>query len=366
MIAYQDIKRVTEQHSEELQEAVKAVISSGRYLFGDNVRAFESEYASYIGTRHCVSCGNGLDALTLIIRGYKELGVLHDGDEVIVPANTYIASILAISDNNLRPILVEPDARTYEIDERKLLEAITERTRAVIIVHLYGRNAYTEGVGEICRNHGLKLIEDNAQAHGCEYRGVKTGSLGDAAGHSFYPAKNLGALGDAGAVTTNDDQLAQTIRALANYGSAEKYVFSFKGRNSRMDELQAAVLRVKLKYLESDNERRRKIASYYLENITNPLITLPLPAGKDNVWHIFPVLCLQRDRLRDYLKRQGIETLIHYPIPPHRQQCYKEFTSMHLPITERIHQGELSLPIYHCLTDSEVEDIVRAVNGFRG
>lgn len=366
MIAYQDLKRVTAQHEKELQEAVKAAVSSGRYLFGDNVETFESNYASYIGTRHCISCGNGLDALTLIIRAYKEMGTLHDGDEVIVPANTYIASILAISENNLRPILVEPDAETYEIDGKKIEQAITERTRAVMIVHLYGRNAYTSEIGEICRRHGLKLIEDNAQAHGCEYKGAKTGSLGDAAAHSFYPSKNLGALGDAGAVTTNDDELAQVVRTLTNYGSAKRYVFNLKGRNSRMDELQAAALNVKLKYLDSDNECRRKIANYYLESITNPLITLPQPAGKDNVWHIFPILCRQRDRLQAFLEEQGIETLIHYPIAPHRQQCYEELSSLSLPITESIHQSELSIPIYQCLTRQETETIAEAINRFNG
>lgn len=364
MIAYQDLKRVTSRHQEELQAAVRQVIDSGRYLQGQAVERFENHYADYIGTRHCVSCASGLDALTLILRAYKEMGMLSDGDEVIVPANTYIASILSITENLLKPILVEPNPLTYEIDDTKIEEAISERTRAVMIVHLYGRNSFTPKIAEICRKHRLKLIEDNAQAHGCEFEGRKTGSLGDAAAHSFYPAKNLGALGDAGAVTTDDDELASVIRALANYGSNKKYIFPYKGRNSRMDEIQAAVLDVKLRYLDDDNQDRREIAEFYLRNISNPLVHNPLPGKRDNVWHIFPARCEHRDELQEYLRRQGIETMIHYPVPPHRQECYKELGSLRLPITEKIHREEISIPVYPCLDRQEYTYIAEKINEF--
>lgn len=365
MIAYQDLKRITSQHLEELQEVVREVVSSGRYLQGPAVERFEAHYADYIGTRHCISCGNGLDALTLILRAYKEAGVLREGDEIIVPANTYIASILAISENLLKPILVEPDPETYEIDDEKIEEVLTERTRAVMIVHLYGRNSFTPKIAEICQRHHLKLIEDNAQAHGCEFEGRKTGSLGDAAAHSFYPGKNLGAMGDAGAITTNDDELATAVRTLGNYGSHKKYVFPHKGKNSRMDEMQAAVLDVKLKYLDQDNRARRKIAEFYLENIVNPTVHNPLPGGKDNVWHIFPLLCEHRDRLQEHLERQGIGTMIHYPIPPHRQTCYQELGMLRLPITEKIHREEISIPVYPCLDKREYAYIAEKINEFK-
>lgn len=365
MIAYQDLKRITSQHLEELQEVVREVVSSGRYLQGPAVERFEAHYADYIGTRHCISCGNGLDALTLILRAYKEAGVLREGDEIIVPANTYIASILAITENLLKPILVEPDPQTYEIDDEKIEESITERTRAVMIVHLYGRNSFTPKIAEICQRHHLKLIEDNAQAHGCEFEGRKTGSLGDAAAHSFYPGKNLGAMGDAGAITTNDDELATAVRTLGNYGSHKKYVFPHKGKNSRMDEMQAAVLDVKLKYLDQDNRARRKIAEFYLENIANPAVHKPLPGGKNNVWHIFPLLCEHRDRLQEHLEQQGIGTMIHYPIPPHRQACYQELGMLRLPITEKIHREEISIPVYPCLDKREYAHIAEKINEFK-
>lgn len=366
MIEYLSLKRITSEHLLEIEKAVKEVVERGWYLQGEAVKRFETDYAAYIGTSECISCANGLDALTLILRAYKELGILQEGDEVIVPANTYIASILSITENQLKPILIEPSIQTLEIDDSLIEAHITPRTKAIMIVHLYGRCAYSEKIGELCKKYHLRLIEDNAQAHGCEFNGVKTGALGDAAAHSFYPGKNLGALGDAGAVTTNDTQLASVIRALANYGSSEKYVFPYKGRNSRMDEIQAAVLRVKLQYLEKDNLRRKVIADDYISNIQNPLITLPERSGKDNVWHIFPILCAQRDRLQDYLKELGIQTLIHYPIPPHKQACYQEWNGLSLPITERIHREELSIPVYPCLTKQECTAIAEGINNFKG
>lgn len=365
MIDYLDLQRTTALHAEEITRAVTNVVTSGRYLQGNATREFEADYARYIGTRHCIGCGNGLDALTLILRAYKEMGRMAEGDEVIVPANTYIASILAITENRLKPVLVEPDINTYNIDERLIEKAITNRTQAILIVHLYGRCAYTERIGDICRQHNLLLIEDNAQAHGCCYGNRHTGALGHAAGHSFYPGKNLGALGDAGAVTTNDDELAMAVRAIANYGSSKKYVFDYCGRNSRIDEIQAAVLSVKLKYLDSENQRRKDIAQYYLSHIDNPLVVLPADDKvNDSVWHIFPIRCNMRDELLRYLLDRGIQTLIHYPIPPHRQRCYRDWVSMSLPITEQIHQEELSLPLTPYLSDSECAEVVNAVNNF--
>lgn len=353
-------------HADEISAAVQRVVNSGWYLQGNENKAFAEEYARYIGTRYCVGCGNGLDALTLILRAYKEMGRLHDGDEVIVPANTYIATILAITENNLTPVLVEPRIDTFQIDDRLIERAITSRTRAIMIVHLYGLCAYTERINEICHNHNLLLIEDNAQAHGCRYKGKRTGSLGNAAAHSFYPGKNLGALGDGGAVTTDDEELANMIGALGNYGSERKYVFQYKGRNSRLDEIQAAVLRVKLKYLDTNNALRRNIAMQYIEHIDNPLLTLPsTDYCHSSVHHIFPVLCSERDRLQQHLLNQGIQTMIHYPIPPHRQQCYADMGLMSLPITERIHREELSLPLNPTLQQEEIEQIIEAANSFK-
>lgn len=353
-------------HADEISAAVQRVVDSGWYLQGNENKAFAEEYARYIGTRYCVGCGNGLDALTLILRAYKEMGRLHDGDEVIVPANTYIATILAITENNLTPVLVEPRIDTFQIDDNLIERAITSRTRAIMIVHLYGLCAYTERINEICHNHNLLLIEDNAQAHGCRYNDRLTGSLGNAAAHSFYPGKNLGALGDGGAVTTDDEELANMIGALGNYGSERKYVFQYKGRNSRLDEIQAAVLRVKLKYLDADNALRRSIAMQYIEHIDNPLLTLPsTDYCHSSVHHIFPVLCSERERLQQHLLNQGIQTMIHYPIPPHRQQCYADMGLLSLPITERIHREELSLPINPTLQQEEIELIIEAANSFK-
>lgn len=366
-IKYLELKRITDMHGEEIRHAVDAVVCSGWYLQGASVKAFEEQYAEYIGTRHCVSCGNGLDALRLMLRGYIELGKLKEGDEVIVPANTYIATILAITDCRLIPVLVEPNIDTFQIDDSLIEQYISERTRAVMIVHLYGRCAMTERIADICRRHNLLLFEDNAQAHGCTFQGCHTGSLGNAAAHSFYPGKNLGALGDAGAVTTDDDELASIVRAIANYGSAKKYVFDYQGLNSRMDEIHAAVLDVKLKYLDAENRRRKEIANAYFEKVSNPLISLPMKNGDaDNVFHIFPVLCKTRDRLQEYLAGKGVGTMIHYPIPPHKQVCYKEWSNLSLPVTEMIHSEELSIPCNPCMTNEDVETVVKALNEYRG
>ena len=365
MIRFLDLQRVNAMHGDELREALGRVAQSGWYLLGEEVKSFEQSYASFIGTDHCVAVGNGLDALTLIYRAYIEMGLMHEGDEVIVPANTFIASILAITENRLVPVLVEPRTGTLEIDDGQIERHITQRTRSVMIVHLYGRCAYTERVGDICRRHGLLLVEDNAQAQGCRYEGRRTGSLGHAAGHSFYPGKNLGAMGDAGAVTTDDSELAAMVRSLANYGSHKKYVFDHCGRNSRMDELQAAVLSVKLRHLDADNALRRQIARAYYSGIANPLVTLPeIWPDEQCVWHLFPVFSPHRDRLQQYLASLGIETLIHYPIPPHRQQCYASMVHLQLPVTERLSREELSLPISQAMTGEKAQQVIRAVNSF--
>lgn len=352
-IPFLSLKDVTALHGAEINEAVSRVVNGGWYLQGKENELFEQHYAEFVGTKYCVGCANGLDALIWIFRAYIEIGVMKPGDEVIVPANTYIATILAITENGLLPILVEPKPNTLELDDDKIEEVITPRTKAIALVHLYGRCAYTNKIGEICKKYNLKLVEDNAQAHGCKYKdGRVTGSIGDAAGHSFYPGKNLGALGDGGAVTTNDEELAKAIRALANYGSQKKYVFKFTGRNSRLDEIQAAVLDVKLKYLVEDNQHRKEVAHYYYEHINNPLITLPdfLP-DEQNAYHLFPILVAdgKRDALHDYLEQNGVGTVIHYPIAPHKQECYAKADwnkpQLSLPITERLADEELSLPI---------------------
>lgn len=364
-IPFLSLADITAKYKEEIHEAAIRVIDSGWYLQGEENRKFETNYAKYIGTKHCIGCANGLDALIWILRGYIELGVMQPGDEIIVPANTYIATILAITDNGLVPVLVEPDENTLEIDEKQIEENISSKTKGVMIVHLYGRLAYTENIGKLCKKHGLKLMEDNAQAHGCEWNGVKTGAIGDAAAHSFYPGKNLGALGDGGAITTNNDELANAIRALANYGSQKKYVFKYRGRNSRLDEIQAAILDVKLKYLDKDIAMRQLVANYYYNHIENPFIKLPTRlADENNVYHLFPILCEQRDRLKIYLENKGIGTVIHYPIAPHKQECYKDWNKMSLPITERIAEQELSLPISPTIEMGEVEYIVECINSF--
>lgn len=366
MIKFLDLQKVTEKYGNEIHAAVKRVIDSGWYLQGKENEAFEKEYSQYIGTRYTIGVANGLDALIWIYRAYIEMGVMKPGDEVIVPANTYIATILALTENGLVPVLVEPNYQTLEIDDDLIEKAITKRTKSIFIVHLYGRCAYTEKIGELCRKYNLKLVEDNAQSHGCVYKGRKTGSLGDAAGHSFYPGKNLGALGDGGAVTTNDKMLAETIRALANYGSTKKYVFKYRGRNSRLDEIQAAVLSTKLKHLDEDNKRRKEIAKQYISKIHNKLIQFPVTLPEEqNVFHIFPILCDQRDNLQAYLNDNNIQTLIHYPIPPHQQECYKEWNDWNLPITEKIHKCELSLPMSPVMTEEEVQYVIETLNKWK-
>ncbi len=364
-IPFLSLKSITEKYSDEIHAAVQRVVDSGWYLQGKENETFENNYAKYIGSKYCIGVANGLDALIWIVRAYKELGFFNDGDEIIVPANTYIASILAITENNLKPVLVEPTFENLEIDDSKIEEKITSKTKGIMIVHLYGRCAYTDKIGDLCKKYNLKLIEDNAQAHGCRFGDKRTGLLGDAAGHSFYPGKNLGALGDAGAVTTDNQELAECVRALANYGSAKKYVFKYCGRNSRLDEIQAAVLDVKLKHLDEDNANRQRIAAYYYDNINNPKITLPNRLDdKNNVYHLFPVFCEQRDDFQQYLKDNGIQTIIHYPIPPHKQECYKEWNGISLPITEQIHNQELSLPISPVLTLAEAEEVVMVINKY--
>ena len=369
-IPFLSLKDVTARHTAEINEAVSRVVNGGRYLQGQENEQFEADYAQFIGTTFCVGCANGQDALIWIFRAYIELGVMQPGDEVIVPANTYIATILAITENGLKPILVEPKLNTLEIDDDLIEAAITPKTKAIAIVHLYGRNAYTDKIGALCKKYNLKLIEDNAQAHGCKHTdGRVTGSIGDASGHSFYPGKNLGALGDGGAVTTNDSELAAAVRALANYGSQKKYVFKYAGRNSRLDEIHAAVLGVKLKYLNEDNDHRRAMAKLYYEGIKNPLITLPDHLDDaQNVYHLFPVFCEKRDKLQAYLKENGIGTVIHYPIPPYKQECYAKeawnIPQLICPITDQIHDTELSLPIGPTISENEVDYIISIVNRF--
>lgn len=393
MIKFLDLQAITAKYQDEISQAVGRVVQSGWYLQGKANADFEADYARFIGSDYCVGCANGLDALILIFRAYLELGYLQPGDEVLVPANTFIASILAITENNLKPVLVEPDPETLQIDETRMEAAITPSTKALCLVHLYGRNAYTQAIAALCEQHHLLLVEDNAQAHGCRCGELRTGALGHAAGHSFYPGKNLGALGDGGAVTTNDKALADTIRALANYGSQAKYVFKYAGRNSRLDEIQAAALQVKLRHLQEDNAHRQAIAAYYYEHLNHPCLRLPrrLPDA-ENVYHLFPIFLqtkTQRDSLQAYLAAQGVQTLIHYPIPPHLQECYAKAPwndyapfrndcaaveaaagskgqPSQLPITEHLADTELSLPISPVMSLQEAETIVRLINSWKG
>lgn len=368
------LKDVTALHGAEINEAVTRVVNNGWYLQGAENDKFEKDYSEFIGTKYTIGCANGLDALILIFRAYIEMGVMRPGDEVLVPANTYIATILSITENGLVPVIIEPKPNTLEIDDDLVEAAITHRTKAIAIVHLYGRIAYTDKIGAICKKYNLKLIEDCAQSHGCKHTdGRVTGSIGDAAGHSFYPGKNLGALGDAGAVTTNDAELASVVRALANYGSQKKYIFKYAGRNSRLDEIQAAVLDVKLKYLVEDNAKRKAVACYYYNHINNPLITLPdLLPDEQNVYHLFPIIVKgkeNRNRLRDYLDENGVGTVCHYPIPPHKQECYRKESwnvpQLSLPITERLAGEELSLPISPTIGLEDVAKVVELINNFK-
>lgn len=364
MIKFLDLKKITEKNKDEIHEAVLRVVDSGWYLHGNECKLFEENYAKFIGTRYAIGVANGLDALRLILRAYIELGVISVGDEIIVPANTFIASILAITDNGLIPVMIDSQESNFQMNESLIEDAITSKTKAIMIVHLYGQCAYSNKIGEICKKSNLKLIEDNAQAHGCKFNGqITTGSIGDAAGHSFYPGKNLGAFGDAGAITTNDSQLAEVIKSLSNYGSKVKYISEYKGLNSRLDEIQAAILNVKLKYLESDTNQRRTIAKFYISNIQNPLIQLPeIPDLDAHVFHLFPILTPKRDELHKLLEQNNIQTLIHYPIPPHKQLCYKEYQNLHFPIAEKIHKQELSLPISPVLKTDEISLLVELLN----
>ena len=372
-IPFLSLKDVTALHGEEIREAVARVVDSGWYLQGAENERFEKHYSEFVGTKYAIGCANGLDALIWIFRAYIEMGVMKVGDEVIVPANTYIATILAITENGLVPVFVEPNPNTLEIDDAKIEAVITSKTKAITIVHLYGRIAYTDKIGELCKKYNLKLIEDCAQSHGSKsVDGRVTGSIGDAAGHSFYPGKNLGALGDGGAVTTNDSELASAVRALANYGSQKKYVFKYAGRNSRLDEIQAAVLDVKLKYLMEDNAHRREVAHYYYRHIKHPLISLPdLLPDEQNVYHLFPIIVKgkdNRDRLHDYLAENGVGTVCHYPIAPHKQECYVNepwnIPQLSLPVTERLADEELSLPIGPAIKMEEVAEVVELINRF--
>jgi dTDP-4-amino-4,6-dideoxygalactose transaminase len=369
VIKFLDLKAINDSYEPEISFAINSIIRSGQYLLGKEVKSFEKDYSEFIGTKHCIGVANGLDALRLILRAYIELDKIKEGDEIIVPANTYIASILAISENRLKPILVEPDLNTYNIDPFLIEEKITIKTKGIMVVHLYGQNSMHPEIKRLSDKYKLILIEDNAQAQGAFYGDKRTGSLGDAAGHSFYPGKNLGALGDAGAVTTDDDVLAYVVRTLANYGSREKYINEYKGLNSRLDELQAAVLRVKLKYLDRDNQRRREIAQYYISNIKNDKIILPISNSHfeiidylEHVWHLFVVRTKKRDKLQHYLTVNNIQTLIHYPIPPHKQKAYKEWNNLSFATTEEIHSQCLSLPISPVMNIENISEIIKIIN----
>jgi len=376
MIKFLDLQKINAQYSDELKAATSRVIKSGWYLLGNEVKNFEKHLAEFIGVKNVIGVSNGLDALRLIMKAYIEMGLMKEGDEVIVPANTYIASILAISDNLLKPVLVEPDIKSYNLDISLIEKHITPRTKAILVVHLYGQACWDYSLENLAKKYNLKIIEDNAQAIGAIYidklgNKKKTGSLGDAAGFSFYPGKNLGAFGDAGAVTTNDDKLAATIRALGNYGSQIKYVNDYQGLNCRLDEIQAAILDVKLPYLKAENHRRREIAQYYCDNIKNPKIILPILTSKlpivnceSHVWHVFVIRNAERGRLQQYLSENGVQTLIHYPIPPHKQNAYSSMNDMMFPITERIHNEVLSLPISPVMSDEEVTKVINILNAF--
>jgi dTDP-4-amino-4,6-dideoxygalactose transaminase len=366
MIKFLDLQKINLQYQNEIEAKLLEVFRSGWYLMGNQLSNFEKNLSDYIGAKHSIGVANGLDALRLILRAYMEMGVMKAGDEIIVPSNTYIASILAISDNGLTPVLVEPEINTYNIDISKIEEKITSKTKGILIVHLQGRVVFSDELTEIAKKHNLKIIEDNAQAIGAAWKGKKTGNLGDAAGFSFYPGKNLGALGDAGAITTNDDDLAKTIRALANYGSNQKYVNIYKGLNSRLDEIQAAVLDVKLQYIDNENNIRRQIAKRFIDEINNPAIILPeYPADEnEHVWHLFVIRSEKRDQLQAYLTENGIQTLIHYPIPPHKQEAYKEWNDLSFPISEKIHDEVLTLPLSPVMSEEEISRIIAVTNTF--
>jgi dTDP-4-amino-4,6-dideoxygalactose transaminase len=365
MIKFLDLHKINSQYEQELKDAASRIIDSGWYLMGKELETFEQSYATFCNVKFALGVANGLDALRLIFRGYIEMGVMCKGDEVIVPANTYIASVLAITDNDLMPVFVEPNLETYNLDSNKIEASITDKTKAILTVHLYGQNSIDDQMLQICSKHNLKLIEDGAQSHGAMWNDEISGGIGDAAGHSFYPGKNLGALGDAGAITTNDKELANVVSALRNYGSHKKYENKFKGLNSRLDEIQAAFLSVKLKYIEDDILARRKVANFYLENIDNSKIIIPKVLNQEgHVWHLFVIRVKNRERVQNYLKENGIQTLIHYPIPPHKQVAYKEYNHLNFPIAEKIHNELLSLPISSVMDDKEVEYITASINSF--
>jgi dTDP-4-amino-4,6-dideoxygalactose transaminase len=365
MIKFLDLQKINAQYEQELKEAANRVIDSGWYLMGKELESFEQNYGNFCGVKYALGVANGLDALRLIFKAYIELGVMKQGDEVIVPANTYIASVLAISDNGLIPVFVEPNVKTYNLDSSKIGDALTSKTKAILTVHLYGQNSIDQQMIDICAKHNLKLVEDSAQSHGAIWNGKVMGSIGDAAGHSFYPGKNLGALGDAGAVTTNDETLAKTIEALRNYGSHKKYENIYQGLNSRLDEIQAAFLNVKLKYIQEDIKARRLVANYYMENIKNPAIILPEVLNEEgHVWHLFVIRTSKREVLQKYMNDNGIQTLIHYPIPPHKQQAYREFNGLSFPITEKIHEEVVSLPMSPVITKEEMEMVVKVLNNY--
>ena len=366
MIKFLDLQKINLQYQEEIEAKLLETFRSGWYLLGDQVKSFEQNLAQYIGTLNAIGVANGLDALRLIFKAHLELGQLKVGDEVIVPANTYIASVLAITDNRLKPVFAEPSLDTYNLDISKLEALITLKTKAILVVHLYGQVSWSDELEALAKKYNLKIIEDNAQAIGAEWNGIKSGNLGDTAGFSFYPGKNLGALGDAGAVACKDPLLAKTIRTLANYGSEEKYINKYQGLNSRLDEIQAAVLDVKLKYIDSDNDKRRKIAARHCAEITNPKIILPqLPKDeKEHVWHLFVIRTAKREQLQKYLLENGIQTLIHYPIPPHKQKAYKYYNHLSFPITEKIHEEVLSLPISPVMEEEAVEKVIEMINKF--
>ncbi|MBP7173041.1 MAG: DegT/DnrJ/EryC1/StrS family aminotransferase [Cloacibacterium sp.] len=367
MIKFLDLQKINLLHQTEIEKELLDTFRSGWYLLGEKNKNFEKSLTDYLGVRHVIGVANGLDALRLILRAYIELGIMQQGDEIIVPANTYIASILAITDNGLKPVLAEPNIENYNVDVSEIEKNITSKTKAIMLVHLYGKVAFDEKIKQIAQKYNLKIIEDNAQAIGAEYKNTKTGNLGDASGFSFYPGKNLGALGDGGAVSTNDEMLAKCIRSLANYGSAEKYINQYKGLNSRLDELQAGILNIKLKYLNQENKRRQEIAKKYCTEIKNPKIILPNynhEFPNENVWHLFVVRTENRNNLQKYLADNGVQTLIHYPIAPHQQECYREFSRLSFSITEKIHQEVLSLPISQVLTDDEVNKVICLINNY--
>lgn len=367
MVDFLNLKRINSQYAQELKETCARVIDSGWYIMGEELKKFEKNFGEWCGTKHVVGVANGLDALILVLRAWKEMGLLKSGDEVIVPANTYIASILAITENNLTPKLVEPNARTFNLDSNNILAAISTKTKAILPVHLYGQISPMREIMDVARKHKLLVLEDCAQAHGAKYEGIKAGNWGDAAGFSFYPGKNLGALGDAGAITTNNDDLASVLFALRNYGSHKKYHNIYTGSNSRLDEIQAAMLSVKLKYIDNETLLRQKIASRYLEEIHNPYIELPEVKVKEgHVWHLFVVKTKKREELISHLRAHNISTMIHYPIPPHKQEAYKSLSHYKLPLTEAIHNEVLSLPLEPTMTNDEIEMVINAVNGFMG